>query len=100
MSEQSKAARMNGTGPSAGYRLLQDREVIRSGDEFLADSAETWVPVPIDGGDAVWQTWMVGTTYDPGFHRPFRRPIDTDNAKISGGTPSAESDCWQNGGGK
>ncbi len=59
---------------SASYRLLQPGEVIDAGDEYLEDDCQTWTQVPIGGGRAVWQCWMIGKKQNPNMMQPFRRP--------------------------
>lgn len=57
---------------STGYRLLTDEDVIQTGDEFLDDDAETWVPVGRDS--SVAEMWMIGMVYSTrGILKPFRR---------------------------
>ena len=62
-------------GSAKAYRLLEAGEKIQKGDQFLSDDCETWISLPIDGGDAVWQCWMIGAAWNPGMMVPHRRPL-------------------------
>lgn len=61
--------------PASGFRLLEPGDIIAVGDEFLEEDCQTWTRVPIDGGDAVWQRWMIGVRHNPHMMVPFRHPL-------------------------
>jgi hypothetical protein len=62
------------------YRLLERGEVIKRGDESLADDTVTWLPV---------EGWTVGTKWDGGAYVPVRRR----NAGVA--IPPVPDDVWE-----
>lgn len=61
--------------PAKMYRLIEPGEIIQEGDEALESDCLTWTRLPIDGGKAVWQCWMIGIPHNPNMMVPHRRPL-------------------------
>ena len=55
------------------YRLLNNSEIIKTGDEVLLEDGETWESLPTGKGETVGETWMIGMKYNRGFLLPIRR---------------------------
>lgn len=55
------------------YRLLEEGEEIKAGDEALDDNCETWSKYPLGEGKTVGETWCIGVKWSSGFFVPFRR---------------------------
>lgn len=64
-----------------GFRMLEDKEIIQLGDEFLQDDAVTWVKA----GDESGTRWMVGCKHSTVFFKPIRRRITPNDSGKEGG---------------
>lgn len=56
------------------HHLLRDGEIIKPGDEYLADDAVTWKPVPTHGNEA-GTGWVIGCPFIPQNFKPIRRKV-------------------------
>ncbi len=58
------------------YRLLEQGDIIREGDEYLANDAETWMVI----GPENQQVW-VGSVWSRLLMRPFRRVVGPEKTE-------------------
>lgn len=71
---QAVESRNPSSAASDCYRFLSDGDIIRVGDEFIDDDAETWVAV--GRNSSVAEMWMIGMAYSSrGILKPMRRKM-------------------------